>query len=374
MTNDEMLEAVRGGLRVSNPGSRGLYHLTLNPGCQRLRVTTAAGFTMVQMARILGVSVAEGQSVFAMNRGKRFEEGLYDSGGAKLLDLYRREQGWDPADCRVLDLRDVGSMPGGNSAKAVQTRAATQVRRLAETERALTRKATGAAGAYNLIIQPVLSVTVVGAPYIVVPDLLAAPSTDRFYTTGEGKSFPDRGSKTDTADVTAATRQAGVGAVALRQWAARSGVNPGLVPEFADLIFTVPGSLTPTLTRQSVHPEIAALERALAMAPTTMREVVASLPPGASLADPDTFLALPPNYGAQCKSFCPLASLCKGEAIAVGDPVLLGPDLIDAFAGIVDLRRAAELVFGGASPTADETASAARLMADFERYRRAMGA
>lgn len=169
MTDDEMLEALRGGLTVSNPGSRGLYHLTLNPGCQRLRVTTAAGLTMLQMADVLGISVAEGQSIFALNRGKRFEEGLYDSGGAKLLDLYRRDRGWDPADCRVLDLRDVGSMPGGNSPKAVETRAVTQARRLAKTEQALARKATGAPNAYNILIQPVLSVTVVGVPYIVVP-------------------------------------------------------------------------------------------------------------------------------------------------------------------------------------------------------------
>lgn len=374
MTNDEMLETIRGGLPPTNPGSRGLYHLTLNPGCQRLRVATAAGFTMVQIAHVLGAVVAEGQSVFAMNRGKRFEEGLYDSGGAKLLDLYRRERGWDPADCRVLDLRDVGSMPGGNSNKAVQSRAATQARRLAETERALARKATGAPDAYNILIQPVLSVTVVGAPYIVVPDLLVAPRSDPFYVAGEGKSFPNRGSKTDTSDVTAATRQAGVAVVALRQWAARSRWDPAIVPEMADLIFAVPGGLAPTLTRQSVHPEVVALERALAMAPTTMREVIASLPPGASLADPDTFLALPPNYGATCKSFCPLAGWCKEEALSAGDPGLLGSELADAFAGIVDLDRAAELVFADATPTPEEAASAARLIADFERYRRAMGA
>ncbi len=372
MTDDEMLEALRGGLTVSNPGSRGLYHLTLNPGCQRLRVTTAAGLTMLQMADVLGISVAEGQSIFALNRGKRFEEGLYDSGGAKLLDLYRRDRGWDPADCRVLDLRDVGSMPGGNSPKAVETRAVTQARRLAKTEQALARKATGAPDAYNILIQPVLSVTVVGVPYIVVPDLMTAPSSDPFYTTGEGKSFPHRGSKTDTADVTAATRQAGVGAVGLRQWAARFGLNPAIVPEVADLIFAVPGGLTPTLTRQSVHPEIVALERALAMAPTTMREVAADLPPGASLGDPDTFLALPPNYGATCKSFCPLVGFCKAEAVGAGNPALLGTHLADAFAGIVNLGRAADLVFGGAAPTPEEAASAARLIADFERYRRAM--
>jgi hypothetical protein len=146
MTNEELLETIRGGLPVSNPGSRGLYHLTLNPGCQRLKVATGAGFTMVQMAGVLGVSVAEGQSIFALNRGKRFEDGLYDSGGARLLDLYRRERRWNAADCRVLDLRDVGSMPGGNSARVVRTRAATQARRLAETSRALSEKAAGAPG------------------------------------------------------------------------------------------------------------------------------------------------------------------------------------------------------------------------------------
>jgi hypothetical protein len=308
-----------------------------------------------------------------MNRGKRFEDGLYASGGAKLLDLYRRERSWPQGDCRVLDLRDVGSMPGGNSAAAIRVRATTQAQRLAETERALASKVVGAPDAYNILIQPVLSVTVVGVPYIVVPDVLTAASADPFYTTGESKSFPNRGSKTDTADVTAATRQAAVGTVALRQWAARSGVGLAIVPEVADLIFAVPGGLTPTLTRQSVHPEVGGLERALAMAPTTMREVVNSLPQGASLADSDTFLTLRPNYRAICKSFCPLASFCKREALTADDPALLGPELVDAFAGIGDLGRAAQLVFNGATPTAEEAVSGGRLIADFERYRRAMG-
>ena len=362
-----LLARLLGGLVPAHPGARGLYHLTLNPRCNRLRVATAAGLSMRQVAEVLGVQVREGQSVFALDRGIRFEERLYESGAARLLELFRTERGWPVADCRVLDLRDVAPLPGG-SAEAAATGLA---RRAAATQRALAAKAAGDPHAYNLLVQPVLLIQVVGVAYPIIPDLLAASSAEPFYTPGEVKSFPDRGSKTDPADVAAATRQAAVAMVGLRQWAAAAPQPARLVGTQAHLVFARPGSLQPTLHTQSVRHEVAVLDRALAAAPADLRDVAAALPPDATLADPATLEELPTCYREVCRTFCPLAEPCKAQAIAAASPVLLGTAATGELAGISDLRRAAALLFGDATPTPEETATVGRLRADLARDRRA---
>lgn len=253
-----LLARLRGGLVPAHPGARGLYHMTLNPGCVRLRVATAAGLSMRQVADILGVKVREGQSLFALDRGTRFEERLYESGAARLLELFRAERGWPVADSRVLDLRDVAPLPGGSAEAA----AAGLARRAAATQRALTAKAAGHPRAVNLLVQPVLLIQVVGVAYPIIPDVLAASSAEPFYLPGEVKSYPDRGSKTDPADVAAAARQAAVATVGLRQWATGTR-TAGLVGDQAHLVLARPGSLQPTLHTQSVRHEVAVLDRAL---------------------------------------------------------------------------------------------------------------
>jgi hypothetical protein len=365
-----LLARLRGGLVPAHPGARGLYHLTLNPGCNRLRVATAAGLSMRQVAEVLGVQVREGQSMFALDRGTRFEERLYESGAARLLELFRAERAWPVADCRVLDLRDVAPLPGGSAEAA----AAGLARRAAATQRALAAKAAGDPRAYNVLVQPVLLIQVVGVAYPIIPDVLAAASAEPFYTPGEAKSFPDRGSKTDPADVAAAARQAAVAVVGLRQWAAAARRPATLVGDQAHLVFARPGSLQPTLHTQSVRHEVAVLERALATAPADLREVAAALPPDATLADPATMEELPTRYQEACRTFCPLAENCKVQAIAAASPMLLGTAAAGELAGISDLRRAAALLFGDAVPTPEETATVARLRADLARDQRARGA
>ena len=81
---------LRGALTAEQLGSRGLEHMARNPSCGLLKGLTIAGVSPATVVEaIYGDPPREGQSPFALTAGNRFETQLFDSGAARLLELYR---------------------------------------------------------------------------------------------------------------------------------------------------------------------------------------------------------------------------------------------------------------------------------------------
>jgi hypothetical protein len=360
---------LRGALAAEQLGSRGLEHMARNPSCGLLKGLTVAGVSPATVVEaVYGDPPREGQSPFALTAGNRFETQLFDSGAARLLELYRTRSRLGVTECRVVSVPDAA--PG--------TTAAAMARRQTLTARLLRQKLDGDPTAPNLIIKPRLTVSLLGLDFNIEPDALVAADADPFYTPIEVKSYPDREGKTDAADVRSACRQAAVAVIGLRAAAARLGATAPdtLVPSRGDLVLRTPGSYRPTLRPMALRGEVDSLVRALAEAPRDLGELellVAAIGPDATLDDRTVLEQLPNNYRESCREFCALAPRCKERAVATGDPILLGKRAREEFAAAGSLARVIELLEGRGAPprTPAEQALQARLQEEYGELRRA---
>jgi hypothetical protein len=368
----QRLARLRGALPAETPGARGLERLARNPACLRLRALTLAGITpATAAAEVYGEPAPEGQSPFAIGAGNRFERALFEDGCARLLELYREKGRLGPDEGRDAGaVVDVSRAVPGASPESLAGR-----REL--TDRLLRAKAAGRPEAPVLILKPRLTVAVLGTPYEVEPDALVASQGDAGYRVVEIKSYPDRGGKTDPADVRGACRQAAVGVVALRQALVRLGIAgeaevEGLVPPAGDLVLRLAGSFVPTLRPMTLEGEVFSLARALKDTMgdlAAVEAILAEIGEAAALDCPEVLDAVPNHYVEGCREHCALAPRCKAEAAAKGDPALLGGPAREALAPAGSLGRALELLEGnGAAPRTPEEAALA------ERLREALAA
>jgi hypothetical protein len=317
-----------------------------NPACSLLKSLTMAGVSPARvMSAVYGEPSREGQSPFALGVGNQFEAGLFESGAARLLELYQTAGRLPLADCRVVD---VPRLAPGTSRAAME-------RRHTLSDQLLWRKLAGDPSAPNLIVKPRLVVGLLGLHFNIEPDALVAADGDAFYTPIEIKSYPDRDGKTEPADVRAACRQAAVAVVALREAARRFGVTTleQQVPARGDLVLRVPGSLRATLRPMTLAGEVDSLVRALAAAPRDLDEaeaLLAAISPAATLDDPTVLDQIPTNYRESCREFCALARRCKERAVCAGDPVLLGSRAREEYAAAGTLGRVLELLEGHGAP------------------------
>jgi hypothetical protein len=359
---------LRRSLAAEAPGARGLERLARNPGCQRLEALVAAGISPATAAdAVYGQPAAEGQSPLAVQTGNRFEKWLEDGGATRLIDLFRREGRLAAGDDRVVVIPDLA---GGSGAAAMAQR------RLA-TQRIFGMKLAGNPDAPNIILKPRVHARLLGNDYDIEPDALVGASTDPFYRVVEIKSYPDRGGKTDPADVKSACRQAAVGVVAVRHTLALhlAVTAPSAVVEGrADLVLRRPGSFTPTLHAMSLEGELHSLERVLARGLDTLdriEDLLRSLGPSAALDDSAVLDRIPANYMPNCREFCGLAHVCRQRELAAGNAVVLGSQAREELAAAGSLTRALELMRGtGAPPTnPQQTQLATRLQEALAHYR-----
>ncbi|MCU0682085.1 MAG: hypothetical protein MUF34_07475 [Polyangiaceae bacterium] len=362
MTPTKARGQLRGHLKPKRgPGARGLEHMARNPACERLQVLTAVGVGPNMAANeILGERGLEGQSPFALVRGNSFERYVLAEGGARLLELYRREGRVDVAAGPFVDVR--AWEPAGLD-RAEQSR-----RRRAITARLL--EGAGRQGRPAIVAHAVLGVEVAGASFDIEADYLVADGGG-FYLPGEIKSYADKASKTDPADLQGACRQAAVAVVALRQARRRLGLGGG--PRAAcDLVLRKAGTNWPTLRAMTLEGEVDSIERALAAAPRLLVEAAARAG-GASLGEPEVLASIPNHYVEECREFCALARRCKRDALAAADPALLGDRAREQLAPVSSLVRMARFVQGDDAPASDaERASAARLRRVVVAYRKAL--
>jgi hypothetical protein len=366
-TFDPRVSRLRGALDPEEPGARGIERVARNPDCLRLRALTIAGIKPATAATILGGVDREGQSPFALTLGQRFERQLLQNGAANLLALYRNVGHLNPTEAKVVAIDELA--PG--------TSAAGRSRRQSETRRVIEAKLRGDPLAPNVVIKPRLTVSLVGVPHPIEPDFLVAADNDRFYRVGELKSYPDRGGKTDQSDIRSACRQAAVGVLGLREMLALLGVRniEQVATADADLVLRVTGLFVPTLQRQAIRGEVDSILRAIADAPTNLDELEALLPPGATLDDPAILTAVPNHYRPSCKEHCGLWEQCRGQALAVRHPVVLGDMAAEKLAAAGSIDRALDLMAGTGAPPRNpaEAALAEELQAAQVMLRRAVG-
>ncbi|MEZ5996405.1 MAG: hypothetical protein R3C25_11725 [Hyphomonadaceae bacterium] len=367
MSSAEFLAQLRGAHKAEEPGARGIERVARNPDCLRLRALTIAGFTPASAAEILGVQSKEGQSPFALSMGMRFDKHLVENGAANLFALYRKEGLLSVQEAKFIAIDDFAP---GASPQALQ-------KRLGETRRLLDAKRRGDPNAPNIIVKPRLLVDLVGVPHAIEPDYLVAADTDVFYRTGELKSYPDRGGKTDPADIRSACRQAAVGVVGLRQALASLGVNDPaqIAGPAADLVLRVTGLFMPTLSRMAIEGEVASVERAISEAPTNLQELEAMLPANASFEEASTIAALPNNYRPSCKEHCAMWEHCRAQALDHGHPVVLGDQAAELLAPAGSIARGLELMRRQGQPPRNsaEAALGEELRAANDTLRRAVG-
>jgi hypothetical protein len=302
--------------------------------------------------------------------GNQFEHQLFKGGAARLLDLYQTHGRLTPREARLVIVPDV--IPGTGPKVMAQRRRLTQ--------RLFRLKLDGDPTAPNLIVKPRIPLRLLGVDADIEPDLLVAADTKPFYRPVEVKSYPDRAGKTDPADVRSACRQAAVAVISLRQTLARLGVAApeALVPSLGDLILRVPGSYQPTLRPMMLRGEGYSIECMINDAPYALDELerlLAGITPSASLDDPIALQAIPNHYVSSCREHCALAERCKQQAIATGDPVLLGDTAREELAVAGSLSRTLALLNtqGPAPSTAQERALHMRLHEALQEYERAVG-
>jgi hypothetical protein len=308
----------------------------------------------------LGGIDREGQSPFALTLGQRFERLQLQNGAANLISLYRKLGHLTPSEAKVVAVDEIAP---GSSISARR-------RRENETRRLIKAKLRNDPLAPNLILKPRLKVNLVGIPHPIEPDFLFAADADSFYRVGELKSYPDRGGKTDNSDIRSACRQAAVGVVGLRETLSELGVNntDHVAEANADLVLRVTGLFLPTLSRMSIEGEVDSIIRAIAEAPTNLNELEAMLPTGASLDDPAVLASVPNSYRPGCKEHCGLWQQCRGQALEVRQPIVLGDHAAETLAAAGSIDRALDLMTGAA-----EAALARELQAADIEFKKAVG-
>jgi hypothetical protein len=356
----DALVAFRAGVPLKSPTARGLAAIIENPGCTARRVLDAAAVDKAALAERLGVAVPDEQSLFAIQRGNRFEADVKANDYAELTDLLR-QAGLPVEPLRVLPLRDLYPM-GRRSPDAVLQDRATA------TKAAILAMASGRSDAPNLIDGGALRWDYGGAIARLEADGIAWRFGGSIHVV-EIKSFPIVDGRGDPEKVGAAAWQAAVYVAAIADMLTAAGLDSGLVSPRILLVCPRNTSLTATVTTLDVDRKVRALRRLLADR-ATVSDVVERLDPSLSLDTSgmgDTEAAqhltamlemLGTNYLPACLASCPLAFHCRARARAAGDPGCLGTDARSSLAGVNSLRRVLELAAGAPPAPMEQDAAA----------------
>ena len=369
--NDQMnakLVQLRGKLQPEVIGARGIEKAARNPDCRRLGLLTILGISpATAAAEIYNDSINEGPSTFALASGNKFESGLIANDAERLFNLYRDEDRLAAGENKLVN---TSTLLSGTDPEQLQ-------RRVELTLQLIRRKQSGDPGAPNIIVKPRLVISILGQDYNIEPDAFVATDADLFYRVVEIKSYPDRAGKTSPADLRSARRQSAVGLVAIRQALVRLGVsNPdSIVPSIADIVLRKPGSNYPSLSVEQIPGEVVSISRIVDRAAVDIKEAEQLLERSgieATIDNPVGLTAIPNNYGSECREYCALASICKRQAIAKSDPVVLGGRAREELTAAGSLDRALELMKRTAPRSVEEADLQTKLIKGFQLYEEAI--
>ncbi|WP_375396405.1 hypothetical protein [uncultured Sphingomonas sp.] len=335
------LARLRGGIAPVEVGARGIESVARNAGCTRLRAIVIAGLTPGEVIKHVFQAEPDIMSPFAMTLSQAFQRRLLGNGGSSLLTAYRDKGMLGQTEVKITSVAD--QAPGDS---VVARR-----RREAETQRLIDLKHAGNPNAPNLILNPRLPLELVGVDHPIELDYMVAADADPSYRFGTIKSYADRGGKTDQADIRAACREAAVGTLALRQHITARGGDPAVATDRVDMVLRAPGSFNPRLfAAMRAESELASLVRALSAAPADLDEVERLVPAGRTFANAQVVEQLPNNYRSACKEHCALWERCRAQALAGGQPIILGDLAAEQLAAAGSIARAIDLLDGRGRP------------------------
>lgn len=319
-----------------------------NPDCEANTLSALLDVPMAEVARAEGLAPTTGQSPMALIRGQQFEAQLLRDDAARLRGELEQAGVLPTGSSGLLDLRmrrNGGPMKNLDEARE-------------ETSAFLHQLAEASPGAHQ-------GVTLVAGATISVPggamlpeallvlDLLAvtrdagAPSPT--LVIGEIKVYPDRGGDTDRLELATARAQAGIYLHGLRAVLDDLGLGTRIrVSGRGFLVLTRPGSNRPSVRAgEELEFQARRAERGLVQ----LRAVAARMEAAHGRAPEHRLPVVRTGstcWTERCPSFCDRAQGCRAQAMAAGDPSVLGDD-VARFVGPIDLGRVRELV-GGAPP------------------------
>lgn len=359
---ESLLKRFRADTRLVAPNARNLAAAIENPRCTARRVLDAAGVDKAALAAQLGPSPPQAQSVFASNRGTRFEADVKADTYAVLVDLLRRE-GFRVGTVRVLPLRDLYPINPRHPEVALLARATV-------TRDAILDMVGGVVTAPNLIDGGAIRWNFGGVTARLETDGIAWRMGSQIHVV-EIKSFPIVDGRGDPEKVGAAAWQASVYVAAIADLLTAAGLDSGLVATDVLLVCPRNTSLVPTIVRVDVARQVRALRRLL-VGRMDVEEVLAGAGTDATLDTTGLDAAaasrhlsgvlerLGTNYLPSCLAACPISFHCRDHSRAIGDPSELGSDVRASLAGITGLERAVALA--DASPPAPSEMDAAAML------------
>ncbi|GLX00579.1 hypothetical protein [Microtetraspora sp. NBRC 16547] len=362
------LDALRGGVAPVDHNARTIAALAGNPGCDRRAVLDAAGIHKQSIAVHLGHPAPFGQSPFALDRARAFEELVKADGCAHLVRLLRETLGLSVPEVAYTDIADVG----GNTAHQLRhTRTLAELRRAAEDgERSGT-----------LFDHPLLKLPVAGHEVYLEPSVIAFQIRGRFHIV-EIKSFAVIDGTADSGQVAAASRLSAVYVYALKALFRAEGIDPDRVSHEVVLVCPKDFANHPTATLLDVRQQLASLNRQLSRL-TRIDRILDHLPPELtfSLEQSPAELArairtVEARYAPECLSACEMAYFCRADARVCGSVDVLGRATRDELGGLESIDAVLDLTAGDrlTSPEQAEIADQLRYVRAVYREHASAGA
>lgn len=319
-----------------------------NPTCQANTISAVHNVRMADVAIREGYKPTFGQSPFALARGQTFERNLL----------------WDNAERLVNELTRHGVLPEGASGLA-DFRLAMNGGPISGMEVAIeaTRDLVTGIADRSITDAPsvVASATIRIPRGVMLPEAILmldalAIRTDGDRPTlivGEVKTYPDRGGHTSAASLAVARAQAGLYVHALEVLLDELGVTDQImISTTGFLVLSKPGSNFPSVRAQEdLRFQAERARRGFDL----LEKAALGLPPFDPIeGDPANAVSHADiHYSEACLTFCDRARKCFEDALAAGDPAVLGDD-VRRFLGDIDLSRTLELLDGATPGTAAE--------------------
>lgn len=363
-----------------------------NTGCEANLVSAVHNVKMSVVARRENPAAPrEGQSAFALARGRAFEAGLVRDGGQRLIDALTREGIFDnhiPTP-EFLDFRisaNGGPLPDLDEAIA---RTENFLRDLAGSDANAGRDPASHRGFAGVVSSAAVRIpkgvmlpkaTLIIDALTVTHEPVASddqtttrnPITQPVIRVGEIKTYSDRGGHTSRGDLAVARAQMGLYVHALQLVVEQLGLAHRIhISDRGFLVLTYPGSNAPSVRAdedlryqaERARRGFDLLEKSALALPDVYGDDVNEDEPtqgdgddvtddgseNKSLVDlVDLVLGAPTEFGDQCLSFCERADACYERALVAGDGAVLG-DGVARFLNGLSLHRADELM-GGDKP------------------------
>ncbi len=328
-----------------------------NPRCTANALSAIVNLPMRKVAEAEGAKAPFGQSPFALVRGRKFEQGIFEKQGRMLHDALIACDVLPKGASGLADFRMKASGGPMSSLDEALRASSAWLQRVANGE----ASETVAAG---------LTIRIPGG--VMLPeatlciDALAVQRADDAVTlmVAEIKVYPDRGGHTDPVQLSTSRAQAGMYAHGLSIClAAHSLADRMQVSDRGILVLSKAGS---NRIRVRHNEDLRAqIQRA--------RDGLAQLSKVAEAQQPDPSRSLEviqraeTAYCEACVAFCERAAICRRRAAELERPEVLG-DAVRRVMGNLTLSRLRELVEGSSLPASEHEREVLALMRDLKEY------